>query len=312
MAKAPSILFAWPDGDPAFWKRHMQSVLGSIDFRVFPDAGDRGDIEYALVWRHPVGDLVTYPNLKGIFSLGAGVPYVLHDAALPDVPLIRLQHPELTRDMVHYAVYWVLHFQRKFHIYRTQQAGRQWARQLYSGSHNSRVAVLGLGNIGRKIATGLAEMEFDVSGWSRTEKTLPGIRTHFGPAGLGRAVDSANYLVSVLPGTEGLRDIIDRACLETLAPGSFLINIGRGDSLVDDDLLALLDSGHLSGAALDVFRTEPLPPENPYWKHPKVHVTPHVAGPTTNDWAPRVVAENIARMESGDAPFPIVERCRGY
>jgi glyoxylate/hydroxypyruvate reductase A len=117
---------------------------------------------------------------------------------------------------------------------------------------------------------------------------------------------------SVLPGTPSLVGVLDRARLKRTAPGAFLINLGRGENIVDADLLALLDEGHLAGAALDVFQTEPLPAANPYWAHPKVQVTPHVAGPSTNDWAPIVVAENITRIENGEEPFPVVERDRGY
>jgi glyoxylate/hydroxypyruvate reductase A len=306
-----AILFAWPEGDAEFWHRTMETVLGPVEFRVFPDDGDRSGIEYALVWRHPVGDLATYPNLKGIFSLGAGVPYVLQDQDLPDVPLVRFQHPELTRDMVQYVIHWVLHFQRGFHRYKDQQAEANWTRHLYAGAQNSRVAMLGLGGIGGMAATTLASMGFNVAGWGRTERTLEGVETHAGPDGLDAALDGAGYVVSVLPGTPSLVGVLDRARLGRLAPGAFLINLGRGENLVDADLLALLDSGHLAGAVLDVFRTEPLPTGDPYWSHPKVHVTPHIAGPSTNDWAPIVVAENIKRMQKGEAPFPIVERASG-
>ena len=307
-----AVLFAWPEGDVAFWRREMEAVLGPLDFRVYPEAGDRADIEYALVWRHPAGDLATYPNLKAVFSLGAGVPHVLSDPDLPDVPVVRFSHDELSRDVTQYAVHWLLHFHRDFWRYRAQQAAREWTRHVYAPNQSRRVTVLGLGRIGAVTARACADLGFRVTGWSASPKSIPGVRCLVGPAGLPDALRDAEFLVSILPATRALHELLDYRRLKTMARGGFVINAGRGETFVDADLLEVLDEGWLAGAALDVFRSEPLPAGNPFWSHPRVHVTPHVAGPSTNAWAPRLVADNIARMRRGEPPFPIVDLERGY
>jgi len=307
-----AVLFAWPEGDVAFWRREMEAILGPLDFRVFPDTGDRADIEYVLVWRHPEGDLATYPNLQAIFSLGAGVPFVLKDPSLPQVPVVRFANDELSRDMTHYAVHWVLHFHRDFFRYHTQQAGKNWSRHVYPANQDRRIGVLGLGAIGSVTAQALAGMGFPVIGWSNSPKEIPGVTCMNGIDSLDRVLEQSDILVSVLPATDTLADLLGAERLRRLPRGAFVINMGRGESIVDGDLVTCLCDGHLAGAALDVFRTEPLPADDPYWTLPNVYVTPHAAGPSTNVWAPRLVAENIARIRNGEEPFPIVDRTRGY
>ena len=307
-----AVLFAWPEGDVGFWRQEMEAVLGPLDFRVYPHAGNRDDIGYALVWRHPPGDLATYPHLKAIFSLGAGVPYVLSDPDLPDVPVVRFAHDELSRDVTQYAVHWLLHFHRDFHRYRAQQTAGDWTRHVYAPNQSRRVTVLGLGRIGEITARACAGMGFDVTGWSRRPKTITGVRCLAGTGELPAALRDAEFLISVLPATGALADLLDYARLKHLARGAFVINVGRGETVVDGDLLRLLNEGRLAGAALDVFRTEPLPADDPLWSHPRVFVTPHTAGPSTNAWAPSLVADNIARMRRGEPPFPIVDVARGY
>lgn len=307
-----AVLFAWPEGDAAFWRGEMEKTLGPLDFRVFPETGDRADIDYALVWRHPEGDLAQYPNLKAIFSLGAGVPFVLKDPTLPEAPVVRFANDELSRDMTQHAVYWVLHFHRQFHQYQRQQADKDWTRHTYTANQKQGVGVLGLGKIGVVTAQTLAGMGFSVSGWSRSLKSIDGVNCHAGDDGLDAVLATSNILVTVLPSTAELNGLMNAERLSRLPKGAFIVNMGRGETFNDDDLLAALDSGRLGGAALDVFHTEPLPEDHPYWSHPAVCVTPHSAGPSTNDWAPRLVAENIQRIERGEAPFPIVDRERGY
>ncbi len=307
-----AVLFAWPEGDAAFWQREMEMILGPLDFRTPASVGDRADIEYALVWRHPEGDLATYPNLKAIFSLGAGVPFVLKDPSLPDVPLVRFANDELNRDMTHYAVYWVLHFHRDFYRYQSQQPNADWTRHVYPANQDRRIGVLGLGQIGSVAASTLAGMGFPVSGWSNSQKSIDGVSCLAGMEALDTVLAQSDILLSVLPSTDALANILDAKRLRQMPAGSFLINMGRGESIIDEDLVACLRDGQIAGAALDVFHTEPLPADDPYWSLPNAHVTPHVAGPSTNVWAPRLVAENIARMRKGEAPFPIIDRSRGY
>ena len=307
-----AILFAWPEGDMVFWRREMENILGPLDFRVFPETGKLSDIEYALVWRHPDGDLARYPNLKAIFSLGAGVPFVLKDPSLPDVPLVRFANDELSRDMAQYAIYWVLHFHRDFFRYQNQQRNKDWTRHIYPANHERRIGVLGLGEIGSITSATLARMGFPVTGWSSTRRTIDGVTCLAGFAELNQVLEQSDILVSVLPATDALQNLLSAERLRRMPQGAFLINMGRGENIVDADLVACLRDGHLAGAAFDVFQTEPLPFDDPYWSLPNVHVTPHVAGPSTNVWAPRLVAENIQRMQHGNNPYPIVDRLRGY
>jgi glyoxylate/hydroxypyruvate reductase len=309
-----AILLSYAGGNASFWREGLQREIPGADVRVFPDeTGDRRDIEYAIVWMHPLGDLATYPNLKAILSLGAGVEHVLRDPEVPaGVPIVRLVDAALTRDMTQHALHWILHYQRRYHLYRQQQAARRWGRVPFPEPQEFRVGILGMGELGTALARLLYGLGFAVVGWSRSPRTVEGARCLAGMEALPELLAQSDMLVSLLPRTPATEDLLDAGRLAVLPPGAFLLNIGRGSVLVDDDLIAALDSGHLAAACLDVFREEPLPAEHPFWTHPKVTVTPHAAGPTNARSAVRAVAANIRRIMAGEEPHPVASPERGY
>jgi glyoxylate/hydroxypyruvate reductase len=300
------------------WKNAMGKLAPERDLRLYPDGlADRSDIEYALVWKPAAGVLATFPSLRGIFSLGAGVDHILKDPNLPDVPLVRVADPDMTMRMSEYVVQHVLMHHRQQRRLDAFQARAAWESLEQWPASAVRVGVMGLGVLGTDAAGKLQMMGFQVAGWSRSRKRIDGLDCYAGEAELGSFLDRTDILVSLLPLTRETRGLIDRKLISRLAKdgplgGPVLINAGRGESQVESDIIAALDAGELAGATLDVFETEPLPPDSPLWRHPKVTVTPHMAADSDPETICRYVLGQIDRIERGLPPENIVDRARGY
>ena len=308
-----NILFIWDGGNTKLWSAALSEHLGDVTFHVYPDVGNREDIDYALVWMPPLGELKTYPNLKGIFSIGAGASHVLRDPDLPSgVPIVRLVDEISVRDLWHYACYWILHYHRQFDLYRTHQAKLIWDRQKVLRPQERRVGVLGIGAIGGRIAREAAAMGFDVKGWSRSPKSIDGVDCQSGAEGLDAVLNHSDILINMLPATRATTRLLNAERLAMLPKGAAVINMGRGDVLDNSALIDALDRGHLNGATLDVFNTEPLPKEDRFWAHPAINITPHSAGPTNETYAPTQIANDILRLEKGEIPTHIVDPEAGY
>jgi glyoxylate/hydroxypyruvate reductase len=309
-----AILFSSKTDDAKRWQKALNAELPDLDFRLWPDGvGDKADIEYALVWGPKRGALKAFPNLKAIFSLGAGVDHLMGDSDLPDdVPVVRLVDPALTVGMSEYVLYWVLHFHRRMGDYMRQSRKGEWKKLAQVGPKQRRVGIMGLGVIGSDAARKLRALDFDVAGWTRAHMSLPGVPTFDGRLGLKDFLARAEIVVCLLPLTPETQGILDAEAFAEMPEGGVVINGARGGHVVDDDLIAALDSGHLKAAVLDVFRTEPLPEDHPFWAHPKVTVTPHVASLTTPETAAKSVADNIRRIRKGRPPAPLVDRQKGY
>lgn len=263
------------------------------------------EIEYAVIWNHPEGDLQRYPNLKGILLLGAGTEHIDQDSNIPDVPIVRLIDPEVLNDMALYTLYWVMNLHRHYDTYRQQQQEKTWLRHSICMPADYNVTVLGLGAVGKTVASRLQSSGFSVNGWDAYPQTLDNIDCFNGKDALPRALGHTDVLVNCLPLNPSTRHFINRDLLTLLPQGAALINISRGDIIADVDLLAVLDSEHLSAAILDAFSIEPLPEDSPYWHHPKITVTPHMSGATYARSAAKLIAENILRIEKGETPFPL-------
>lgn len=300
----PAVLFGSQIDDPAPWREMFGRMRPDLDFRVWPDAGRLEDIHYALIWKIEDGVLGTLPNLRAIFALGAGVDQILRDPQFPrEVPLFRLVDAGLKQQMTEYAVYGVLHHNRKMEAYRRQAAVGEWT--MLDAVHPSQrtVGVMGLGVFGSDVARKLALLGFRVGGWSRTLKTLDDIESYAGSDELARFLARSEILINLLPLTSATRGILSRRLFEELPRGAALVHLGRGGHLVEADLLDALDSGQLAWAMLDVFPTEPLPRDHPFWRHPSVLVTPHIAAQPLADIGIHQVVENMGLFERGK-PVP--------
>ncbi len=295
------------------WVNALRGAASGEDIRVWPDLGDDADIDIAIVANPPPGELGRFANLKAVLSLWAGVDAVLSDPAFPrHIPLVRMDEPGLNQGMGEFVLYHALKYHLRDHLYRAQQADAEWAPQQRLVARHRKVGVLGLGVIGRVVCKMLADCHFDVAGWSRSEKTLAGVACLHGTDGLRRLLERSEILVCLLPMTEETTGILNRDLFDALPKGAFLINAGRGPHLNEADLLAALGSGQIAHATLDVFETEPLPRDHPFWRHPRIDVTPHIASITQVDTGVQVLLKTIARVRRGEALENVVDPERGY
>ena len=311
---AGAIAYISRDTDGKAWRQVLSAGLGTIDFRTIGEGlGKTDDIEVALAWKPDRGLLATLKNLKLIVSLGMGVDHLLADDRLPQgVPIVRIMDDGLIGQMSEYAIFWALRHHRDIDKYAESQRAKKWKPLDFVDTIHRRVGVMGLGTIGQDTAGKFAALGFPTAGWSRTQKTLAGIETFHGGDGFARFLARTDILVDVLPLTRETQGILNARAFAALPKGAFFINMARGGHVVDADLLAALDSGHLAGAVLDVFNTEPLPADHPYWTHPKVTVTPHIAGATNPRTASPGVIENIKRLRSGQPLIHTVDPTTGY
>lgn len=308
-----TLLFVSTHEDPAAWTAELRARLTEVPLRVWPELPDPDAVEYALVWAPPPGLLATLPNLKVVFSVGAGVDALLADPDLPRVPLVRMVEPGLTEGMTDYVCQQVLAWHRRGPLFARQQREAVWRPVLHQKlARERKVGILGMGVLGADAARTLAALRFDVAGWSRTPKSLPGVQSFHGPEGLAPFLARTEILVCLLPLTPETDGILDRRLFSALPRGAVVINAARGRHLVEQDLLAALDSGQLAGATLDVFREEPLPHTHPFWSHPKIVVTPHIAAITQPRTAVAQVVEGIRRHRAGQPLEHLVDRDRGY
>jgi len=310
---AGAIAYISRDTDGVLWKKVLEAGLGPLDFRRLDSLGDKADIEVALAWKPASGLLASFPNLKLIVSLGMGVDHLLSDDKLPaGVPITRIMDDGLIGQMSEYALYWALRHHRDIDKYAASQRAKQWKVEDFVDTIHRRIGILGLGTIGQDTAKKFAALGFPTAGWSRTTKNLPGIETFHGDDGFTKFLARTDILIDVLPLTRDTQGLLDAKVFAALPGGAYFINMGRGGHVVDEALLAALESGHLSGAVLDVFNQEPLPADHPYWTHPKVHVTPHIAGATNPRTASPGVIENIKRLRSGQELIHRVDPKTGY
>jgi glyoxylate/hydroxypyruvate reductase A len=283
-----------------------------------PDAACKPtDISYAAVWKPNRGELAGFPNLRVIFNLGAGVDAMMADPSLPKVPLVRVAVDDLTSRMTEYAVLHVLMHHRQELYLRASQREKRWQPKFQWPASAVSVGVMGLGQLGSNAATALRLLGFRVSGWSRNRRQIEGIACFHGKAQLDEFLQRTDILVCLLPLTPDTRHILDRSLFTKLnragplgAP--VLINAGRGGLQNEADILECLDDGTLGAASLDVFAHEPLPPNSPFWTHPKVVLTPHNAADTDPDEISEYVARQIERFEGGGTLENIVDPARGY
>lgn len=311
--RAPTLVFLSPIPQAELWTVPLAQLMPELKVAVHGrDSVAPETVDYTLLFRPPPGFLAQFPNLRTVFSFGAGVDSILADGAYPKhIPLVRFVDELLSRAMAQYCVMHTLILHRRQRDLDSLQCLAKWRMLIPKPASDIRVGILGLGVIGQETAKILRDLGYDVAGWSRTRKDIDGIASFAGrerDAFLARS----DILICLLPLTPETRGILNRETIMRLPTGAAIINAARGGHQVEHDLLEALDSGQLSHAVLDVFDTEPLPPDHPFWRHPKVTVTPHCAGLSDPNAVARSVTDNIRRIERGEQPLHLVDLERGY
>lgn len=301
------------DYDERDWLPALKKELADFDFRIAPDVGNPADIHYLVGWKLFEGDKTGWPNLKAVLPLSTGVDrFIGH----PDFPqhakLVRMIEPGLNQGMAEYVASFVLRFHREHDRWQHEQTQKNWQHDIPKMAHQRTIGFLGLGNLAQSCIDMLKPFGFQIRGWSRSAKTIPGIETFYGPEQLKPFLSKCEILVCLLPLTKDTENILNRDTLSTLPQGACLINPARGKEVVDEDLISLLDSGHLQYATLDVFRKEPLPVDHPFWNHPKIHVTPHIAAVTIPQTGAQSLRRTIETIEAGGIPTGLVNPDKGY
>lgn len=314
MPLSGALLFYSPIDRHDLWTDHLKALLPELEVLVAPQGLERpNDIAYALVWKPSPGELSRLPRLSCVFSLGAGVDHVIADPTYPRaVPLVRVVDPSLTAGMREYVVMHVLMHHRRQHDFADLQRVKKWRQLSVPAASDVRVGILGLGVLGLDAARCLVGFGYEVAGWSQSRKHEPGILSFAGMEELPAFLARSDILVCLLPLTAETRGILNARTFQQLPRGAVVINAARGGHLIEDDLIAALNSGQIKAATLDVFAVEPLPEASPLWSHPKVSVTPHVASITDPRFVAKMVADNIKRLEAGEALENVVDLSRGY
>ncbi|MCA0054808.1 MULTISPECIES: glyoxylate/hydroxypyruvate reductase A [unclassified Mesorhizobium] len=308
------ILLAVTGFHPQRWRELLSAEREVV---LEPDGASDPSITYAVVWKQRPNLLGSLPNLRAIFSIGAGVDHIFSDPSLPDVPIVKVVAGNLAQHMTEYVVWRVLDHHRQGLLYRSQQPKKIWREPAQRTAEDISVGIMGLGSLGRAAASALLSLGFAVNGWSRTDRPMEGVATYCGEAGLIPFLNATDILVVLLPLTPDTKGIINYGVLKELRKrnglgGSVLINAGRGRLQKDADIVRALDDCTLKEASLDVFEVEPLPKTSPLWAHPKVFVTPHAAATSDPVHLAPIMLRQMDAFERGEKLENLVDRKAGY
>jgi len=307
-----ALVFYSPVDNHVAWKKALAAELPDLDFRVDPDIGDPTDIRYALMWLPPKGFFSRFPNLQLVTNLGAGVDALVRRDDLVPVKFSRLSDPGMVQMMTSYVVFAVTRYARDIPTFERAKARGEWDYVHPRPLFEIKVGVLGLGELGGPAAQMLATMGFDVTGWSRSAKDIPGVKSETGRDGLERVLSSCEIIVSLLPLTLESHGMLGAREFAMMQKGAKFVNASRGAVVDEAAMIEALRSGQLGEATLDVFEKEPLPAGHPLWSLPNVLITPHLASITVPALAARDVAESIRRVRQGQPPLHEVDPARGY
>lgn len=296
----------------AVWAKLFAERAPDVPFKLWPDLGDPEQVRYLAAWQPPDDLARTLPNLEVLFSTGAGIDQFDFAAIPAHVRVVRMIEPGIVEGMVEYVTHAVLTIHRDFLDYASQQRDASWHDLPVRPAASCRVGVLGLGMLGKAVLERLRAFGYSCAGWSRSEHAIDGVQCYAGEGALDAFLARTDVLVCLLPLTPATRHMLDARLLGKLPRGASLIQTGRGAHLVQDDLLRLLDEGHLRYALLDVTTPEPLPAGHPFWRHPRVRITPHIASATRPETAVETVLENLRRHPLGQPMIGEVDRSRGY
>lgn len=308
-----SLLILSPTRETDSWVQAIKEIDPEIALFVYPEPIDNDAVEFILAWNHPYGSLQNYLNLKCVSSMGAGVDYLLKDPKLPEnIALTRIVDPELSKTMFEFILAMVMTHLRRLTHFKQLQSDQIWEPMTYRRIEDVRIGIMGFGEIGSYVAEHMMRLGFKVNGWSQSEKTNTKAKIFIGEKQFAEFMQNTDILVCLLPSTSKTRGLLNKQTLSYLPKGASLINVARGDILLENDLIELLDKEHLSWASLDVFLQEPLPFDHPFWNHKKIDITPHVASLTNPKTVAPQIIENYWRMKKGKALLHQVSQEKGY
>lgn len=304
------ITFCCTDTKAEPWLQGLAAVLPGAEISVWQPGAPQAD--YAVVWAPPQQFMDEQAGLKALFNIGAGVDALLKLRLPPQALVVRLDDAGMAVQMAEYVCHAVIRHFREFDGYEADMAAGRWGYRKPRLRSDFPIGVMGLGVLGERVAKALAQFDFPINGWSRTPKAIAGVRVFTGAEQFNDFLAASRVLVNLLPLTPETANVMNQDTLGRLQPGAYVINVARGAHLVEEDLLALIDSGHVAGATLDVFRTEPLPAGHAFWNHPRITITPHTSARTLRDESIAQIARKMAALERGEAVAGIVNPARGY
>lgn len=299
--------------DPQPWQQALQDKLPNVPIEIVEQSTAAKNAEFLVCWKPKKGQLKAFPKLKVIQSLGAGVDHIFDTNSIPNsIKVARIVDPNLSVDMWEYTLAATMNYLKDFPVYARQQRAKNWQQHPYKTIPTTIIGIMGLGKIGGYVAKQFSKLGFQVRGWSNSLKNMADIQSYAGQIGLPAFLTETDILINILPLTTQTKNILNHKLLSQLPKGAYLINVGRGGHLVEAELLPLIDNGHLAGATLDVFQEEPLPHSHPFWTHPKIVATPHIASLTNIKSAVNQIVENYHRMIKGERLLNEVSSEKGY
>jgi glyoxylate/hydroxypyruvate reductase A len=295
------------------WIDALKDAGPDVEVISYEQIQDRKKVQFALAWNHPRGIFKNYPNLRCISSMGAGVDHIMDDPDIPEqVKIARIVDPLLSQDLAEFALAMIMNYLRGLTNYRILQEQKIWKKRMYKRISDITIGIMGTGTIGNHVALFLQSCGFSVTGWGKNQGKRTEYKRFHGHDQLDEFLGNVNILICLLPLTPETKGILDRETLHKLPQGAYVINLGRGLHIVDMDLIEMINNGHLTGAGLDVFEHEPLPAKHPFWSHPAIQITPHVASLTTPASVAPQIIENYRRAVNDQPILNLVNREQGY
>lgn len=295
------------------WKESLLEIDQNLDIEIWPNIKNKNKVHFVVAWNHPKQVLNSYPNLKAVSSLGAGADHLLQDESLPgDVPICRVVSESLVSQMKEYVFNTILNYQRNTIRYAIQKQKGSWEAHPNKSPGDFTIGILGLGELGRPTAVYLSSLAYRVNGWSNSAKDIEGVDTYYGEKEFESFISKSKVLVCMLPLTGQTEGILDLEVFKQIIKPGYLINVARGEHLVEEDLVYALDKGWLEGATLDVFTEEPLPGQHAFWNRDNIMITPHVSSVTPPGEAAGQIVENYKRALSGIELRNKIDKDKGY
>ena len=308
-----SIVLIFENKNVEPWRNALIEKLPNTVIEVYPNVKDNEGVDFVICWKPKKKIFEQFPNIKVIQSVGASVEHITNSQTINDDNIItRIVDEKLSNDMWEFLITIVLSELKNISSYFAQKSDRIWQQHPYKSINNTTVSILGLGSIGAYVAEKFAQIGFNVKGWSTSKKEILKVKSYSGENEFDTFLDNSDFLINLLPLTDKTKEILNKSVLQKLPKNAFLINVGRGEHLVDEDLMDLLNTSMLSGAFLDVFREEPLPKEHPFWNHSKIQITPHIASLTNVETAIDQITENYKRFLKKEELLNIVSLKKGY